>query len=215
MLPLRWTLRAVTNFESNPMSYSQFTLAKVVQDFGLTLIEGDAFLPSAQVVSLTPYLEEFITKNLQLAIALNTEKARSELLICPLLLAVKAALPNIAFFSGEEFNVDAELGLNGICDYILSQSSEQLFVTAPVAVVVEAKKEDLKGGLGQCMAEMVAAWKFNEQRQNPIPSIYGAVTTGSVWRFLKLQETTVAIDLNEYALPPITPIFNRLLQMAS
>jgi hypothetical protein len=197
------------------MSYSQFTLVKVVQDFGLTLIEGDTLFPSAQAVALTPYLEEFITKNLQLAIALNTEKARSELLICPLLLAVKAALPNIAFFSGEEFNVDAELGLNGICDYILSQSSEQLFVTAPVAVVVEAKKEDLKGGLGQCIAEMVAAWKFNQQRQNPIPSIYGAVTTGSVWRFLKLQDTTVAIDLNEYALPPITPIFSRLLQMAS
>jgi hypothetical protein len=197
------------------MSYSQFTLAKVVQDFGLTLIEGDTLFSSAQAVALTPYLEEFITKNLQLAIALNTEKARSELLICPLLLAVKAALPNIAFFSGEEFNVDAELGLNGICDYILSQSSEQLFVTAPVAVVVEAKKEDLKGGLGQCIAEMVAAWKFNQQRQNPIPSIYGAVTTGSVWRFLKLQDTTVAIDLNEYALPPITPIFSRLLQMAS
>jgi hypothetical protein len=197
------------------MPYSQFTIPKVVQDFGLTLVEGDSFLDPIQAVMPSPYIEEFITKNLQLAIALNTEKARSELIICPLLLAVKEALPNIGFFSGEEFNVDLAMGLNGICDYILSQSSEQLYVTAPVAMVVEAKKEDLKGGIGQCMAEMVGAWKFNQQRQNMIESIYGVVTTGTVWRFLKLQETTITIDLNEYSLPPINTVLARLLQMCA
>jgi hypothetical protein len=197
------------------MSYSQFTLSKVVQDFGLTLVEGDSFLPPTKGVLPSPYLEEFVTKNLQLAIALNTEKARSELIICPLLIAVKEALPNIGFFSGEEFNVDISLGLNGICDYILSQSIEQLYVTAPVAMIVEAKKEDLKGGLGQCIAEMVAAWKFNQEQQNMINTIYGVVTTGTVWRFLRLKDTTVTIDLNEYSLPPIEGIMSRLLQMVS
>jgi hypothetical protein len=197
------------------MSYSQFTLPKVVHDFGLTLVEGDSFLYPSQVVFPSPYLAEFVTKNLQLAIALNTEKARSELIICPLLLAVKEALPNIGFFSGEEFNVDTTLGLNGICDYILSQSAEQLYVTAPVAMIVEAKKEDLKGRLGQCIAEMVAAWRFNEQYQNQIKNIYGVVTTGTIWRFLKLQETTVTIDLNEYPLLPMEAILARLLQMSS
>jgi hypothetical protein len=84
--------------------------------------------------------------------------------------------------------VDVEMGLNGVCDYILSQSAEQLYVTAPVTMVVEAKKENLKGGLGQCIAERVAAWKFNKERQNAIKSIYRVVTTGTVWRFLKVQE---------------------------
>ena len=168
-----------------------------------------------QDISLSPYLEEFITKNLQLAIALNTEKARSELIICPVLLAIKEALPNMGFFSGEEFNVDVEMGLNGVCDYIFSQSAEQLYVTAPVTMIVEAKKENLKGGLGQCMAEMVAAWKFNKEQQNDINSVYGVVTTGTVWRFLKLQEKTVTIDLNEYPLPPIGSILARLIFMSS
>lgn len=198
------------------MPYSQFTIPKVVEDFGLTLIESGSFFQipqDAQDISLSPYLEEFITKNLQLAIALNTEKARSELIICPVLLAVKEASPNMGFFSGEEFNVDVEMGLNGVCDYIFSQSPEQLYVTAPVTMVVEAKKENLKGGLGQCMAEMVAAWKFNKEQQNMIKNIYGVVTTGTVWRFLKLQEKTVTIDLNEYPLPPISSILAKLILM--
>lgn len=115
-------------------------------------------MTSVQPISLSPYLNEFLTKNLQLAIALNTEKARSELLICPLLLAVKEALSNsVSLFSGEEFNVDAETGLTGVCDYLFSCSPEQLFIKAPVAVIIEAKKEDLKGGLGQCIAAMIAA----------------------------------------------------------
>ncbi len=195
------------------MAYSQFTIKKVVDDFNLTLIEQE-FLAPVQSVSLSPYLNEFLTKNLQLAIALNTEKARSELLICPLLLAVKEALNNsISLFSGEEFNVDAEVGLTGVCDYLFSYSPEQLFIKAPVVVIIEAKKEDLKGGLGQCIAAMVAAWKFNQQSRNPIFTIYGAVTTGTLWRFLKLEERTVTIDLSEYLLPPCEPILGRLVQM--
>ena len=197
------------------MPYSQFTIPKVVEDFGLTLVESGSFFETTQDVPLSPYLEEFITKNLQLAIALNTEKARSELIICPVLLAIREALPNIGFFSGEEFNVDVDMGLNGVCDYIFSRSTEQLYVTAPVTMVVEAKKENLKGGLGQCMAEMVAAWRFNTERQNAIKNIYGVVTTGTVWRFLKLQEKTVTIDLNEYALPPIGSVLARLILMFS
>lgn len=205
--------RRVFNYGILLMPYSQFTIPKVVEDFGLTLIESGAFLNATQTISLSSYLEEFITKNLQLAVALNTEKARSELIICPVLLAIKETLPGISFFSGEEFNVDVDLGLNGVCDYIFSQSAEQLYVTAPVTMVVEAKKENLKGGLGQCIAEMVAAWKFNTERNNAISCVYGVVTTGTVWRFLKLQEQTVTIDLNEYPLPPINSILAKLTQM--
>jgi len=197
------------------MAYSQFTLARVIQDFHLTLVEGGDFLSIPETnITPSPYLAEFINRNLQLAIALNTEKARSELVICPLLLAVKEALQNqISLFSGEEFNVDSEVGLTGICDFILSLSLEQLYVKAPVAIIVEAKKEDLKGGLGQCIAEMLAAWKFNQKANNSVSTIYGTVTTGTLWLFLKLEENNVTIDLSEYAIPPIELIFKRLVYM--
>ncbi|ABG51048.1 hypothetical protein Tery_1789 [Trichodesmium erythraeum IMS101] len=48
-------------------------------------------------------------------------------------------------------------------------------------VLVEAKKEDIKPCLGQCLAEMVAAQRFNEQKRLLISTIYGAVTSGTVW----------------------------------
>ncbi|NEO91033.1 MAG: hypothetical protein F6K56_12600 [Moorea sp. SIO3G5] len=202
------------------MSYSQFTIQKVVNDFDLTLIEqGNIFeSDSDRVISPSPYLAEFITQNYQLAIALNTEKARSELLICPVLLAVREFHQyQVSLFSGEEFNVDPEVGLNGTCDFIISLSPEQLFIKAPVAVIIEAKKEDLKGGLGQCIAAMVAAGRFNQQQNNgngnAIATVYGAVTTGTLWRFLKLEEKTVTLDLAEYFLPPIEPILGKLVQM--
>ncbi len=48
----------------------------------------------------------------------------------------------------------------------MTSSPEQLFIEAPTVIVVEAKKEDLNGGLGQCVAEMLAAQRFNEKNDN-------------------------------------------------
>ena len=197
------------------MSYSQFTIAKVIEQFSLSLVETQNLLPDTLEVSLSPYLQEFITKNLQLAIALNTEKARSELVICPVLLSVKENVRNISLFSGEELNVDPSLGLNGVCDFIISQSPEQSYLKAPVVLVVEAKKEDLKAGIGQCIAEMVAALKFNNLHDNNINTVYGAVTTGTLWRFLKLHQSILTLDLNEYPLSPLENTISRLMQMVS
>lgn len=197
------------------MSYSQFNLAQSIETFELSLVESSSFLKFESVISPSGYLEEFITKNLKLAIALNTEKARSELIICPVLLALKEAAPHIALFSGEEFDVDFNLGLNGTCDYVISHSSEQSYIKAPIAMIVEAKKENLKGGIGQCIAEMVAAWKFNQAHQNLISQVYGIVTTGTIWRFLKLENKTVFLDLQEYPLPPLSDILSQLFCMVS
>lgn len=56
-------------------------------------------------------------------------------------------------------------------------------ISAPVIAIVEAKNEDIKSGLGQCIAEMVAAQIFNEHENNEIPTIYGIVTSGEIWKF--------------------------------
>jgi hypothetical protein len=62
---------------------------------------------------------------------------------------------------------------------------------------------------------MVAAQRFNRQKNLAIPTIYGTVSSGSQWRFLKLEGNTVTIDLTDYALPPIEPILSLLVWMAS
>jgi len=144
----------------------------------------------------------------------SSEKARSEGIINPVLLEVKRQLQGqISVFSGEEFNVEPEAELTGYVDFFLSRSPEQLYIKAPAIVLVSAKKEDLKPTLGQYLAEMVAAQRFNQQKQQPISRIYGTVTSGTVWLFLKLEEQCASIDLTDYPLPPVEQILGFLVWM--
>ncbi len=116
----------------------------------------------------------------------------------------------ISLFSGVDFTVDSQRGLNGFCDFILSLSSEQLLVRSPVIVLVESKNENLRSGLAQCIAEMVAAQLFNERGGNKIKTIYGAVTIGTIWQFLQLEGNVVSIDLSEYYIKEIKKILGIL-----
>lgn len=196
------------------MLYGQFTIDRVKQDFHLNTIEGVRFFPdSIELVTPSSRLQG-ILEDLPWAIAVDTEKARSEAIINPILLEVRRIFhQQISVFSGEEFNVDANIGLNGVCDFLLCRSPEQLTVEAPAIVIVEAKKSDIKSGLGQCIAEMVAAQRFNETKGKPLTAVYGTVSSGTQWRFLKLEQETVTIDLIDYSLPPIEPILSFLVWM--
>ena len=198
------------------MSYSDFTLRKVKQTFGINTIEDQKFLPEIQPIAASATLTDFLAESLPLAIATGSEKARSELIISPVLLEVRKILKRkISLFSGTDFTVDSALGLNGVCDFVLSRSTEQLEVEAPAVMIVEAKKSDLNPGIGQCIAEMIAAQKFNEINNQPIPTIYGSVTNGTVWRFLQLTEQTVTIDFTDYPLPPVDVILGILVWMVT
>lgn len=197
------------------MCYREFTsIIKVKQAFGLTTVEGPRFLPQITPIHPSATLTDFLANSLPVAVATGSEKARSEMIITPVLLEVRKILQqNISLFSGEDFTVDYESGLNGICDYLISRSPEMLEIEAPAVAVVEAKKADLKTGIGQCVAEMVAMQKFNEAKGKPISVIYGGVSNGTQWRFLKLEEKIVSIDLNDYALPPVDEILGMLVWM--
>lgn len=198
------------------MSYSEFTLKKVKQAFGLNTIEGIRFIPEIRPLTPSVTLTSFLEESLPLAIATGSEKARSELIISPVLLEVRKILNRqISLFSGAEFTVDPDLGLNGICDFLLSRSPEQLDIEAPAVVIIEAKKADLNLGIGQCIAEMVAAHKFNQANLQPINTIYGSITNGTAWRFLQLKEQTVTIELIDYPLPPVDLILGILVWMVS
>ena len=181
------------------MSYSDFKLHQLVKDFNLTLQESAEWFSSIAPVSPSATLLTLLEEQVDLAVAINTEKARSELIIAPVLMEIRRqSQPRISLFSGSEFTVDPEKGLSGICDFILSKNPEQLFIKAPVLTIVEAKNENLKSGFAQCIASTIAAQLFNQQENNSIPIIYGAVTIGTTWRFLSLENTTVNLDLSEY-----------------
>ena len=193
------------------MAYSDFTLNKAKQTFGLTTdAETDLFAEVREVV-ISDFLQMQLERRAPLGEALGTEKARSEFIIAPLLAEARDLLHRrVSLFSGRDFNVAPEQGLKGVCDFIFARSPEQFDLTAPVLMVVEAKKEDLTSGLGQCVAEMVAARLFNEREGIPITTIYGAVTSGSDWKFLKLAGSCVFIDKRQYYLAEAAKILSIL-----
>ena len=137
------------------------------------------------------------------------------MIVTPILIELRKLLNRrISLFSGVEFNVDKDKGLNGICDYIISLSEEQLYVSSPVISVVEAKNDNIKSGLAQCAAAMIASRIFNEQKGNLINTTYGIVTTGSIWKFLKLNDA-LYIDVREYYIDQLGKIMGIILQIIS
>jgi hypothetical protein len=183
------------------MAYSEFDLADLPSKLGVTVTDNPDLFQGVVGVPLSPPVQALLRGYMPLAIANGTEKARSELLIAPLLVDAREQLAQrISLFSGWDFVVDKVKGLNGVCDYILCRSPQQEFITTPVAVVVEAKNENIKGGLGQCGAAMVAARLFNERAGSAGESVVGCVTTGTVWRFLRLEGSELLIDQKEYYL---------------
>lgn len=183
------------------MPYSDFTLKQVLHKFGLNIIEKRGIFSALTPVAISEYFAITLEENIPLAVSMNTEKAKSELIIANVLIEMRKQFDRkISFFSGVEFNIDKEQGLNGYCDFLISLSPEQLFVTSPIILLVEAKNENMMGGFGQCIAEMIAARLFNEAEGNQIPTLYGAVTTGMSWKFVKLIANVVHIDLKDYSL---------------
>ena len=183
------------------MPYSNFTFDSVQETFDLGILQVIGIFAEAEPVVPSEYLSAGLAKKAPLAIAIGTEKAKSEMIVTDILVELREHFEGrISLFSGVDFNVDAKNELTGVCDFLVSLSPNQFSVTAPVIVLVEAKKDSLKDGLGQCVAEMVAAQRFNAEAGNDIPCVYGATTSGMNWLFLKLEGRQLSIDMTAYSI---------------
>lgn len=197
------------------MPYSEFTVEQVELELGIALRQHRELFAVAQPVAPSPLLRQTLDENLGIALASRTEKARSEMLVAPILIEVRRQLGRqITLFSGVTFDVDPSQGLSGQCDFLISAEPDALTITAPVVAVVEAKNDNLKLGLAQCAAEMVAASRFNARRGREEAPVYGTVTTGTLWTFLALRGNTILADPNEHSLESLETILGILCHMA-
>lgn len=196
------------------MSYSDFTLPQVQDAFGVTVQTATDLFAEVSPAALDPALQATLPRQIRLALAINTEKARSEWLIAPVLGELwRLGEGKISLHSGVPLDVDAEAGLVGRCDFLIGRPPQLHYVTAPLLVVMEAKNEDIAGGLGQCAAAMVAAQRFNRQRQTGIETIHGCVSDGTEWKFLRLTDSLLSIDLTEYHISQADRILGILLHI--
>ena len=198
------------------MSYSEFTLESVVPTFQLEKIDTVGLFSDVETVPPSAYLTTGLERKASLATAIGTEKARSELIVADVLVELREHCEKrISFFSGIDFNVDVESGLTDVCDFLVSLSPNQFYLETPVVILVEAKNLDLKLGLGQCIAEMIAAQRFNAEQGNDIPIVYGASTTGIEWLFLKLQGKCLQLDMSTYTIERCDRILGILSSMVA
>ena len=179
-------------------SYSSFTYQDL-HELGLDIVEEPLF----QNVVIAPVqpsrlLLEILDMNKDIPTA--TEKAKSELIISPILSDLRQRHPTkFTFFSGYQFSVEPKLGLQGFCDFILTKGAKTPYILNPILAVVEAKNEAIESQTPQCIAETYAAVLFN-QRQNVPHSdvIYGTITTAFDWLFIKVEGKKVTIDNKRY-----------------
>ena len=198
------------------MPYSDFTLKKVKEELNINVVENREMFSHIKGIEVSDILLTILKYNVPLAVAIGTEKARSEMIVVNVLIEIKRILEEkISLFSGVNFDVDKGRSLNGFCDFIISKSPEQFYINAPVIAIVESKDDKTTSGLGQCVAEMYALSIFNEKDKLQLPTIYGAITTGSNWRFLKYKDNTAFIDLDEYPIENTSKVVGILVEMVS
>jgi hypothetical protein len=174
------------------MAFSEFTLESATRLLGISVEEAKLF-PSLSLVTVPDWLSDLLARGTRLA--LISEKSRSEFIVVPILLAARELSGDrLAIFSGQRLDVDAARGLTGECDFLLALSPPVPPLRSPIVAIVEAKKNDVEAGLGQCISQMVAAREFNETSGRIGSPIYGCVTTGEAWQFLRLANHTAELD---------------------
>jgi hypothetical protein len=183
------------------MAFSDFDLKTAVQTFALSEERDTDLFAGVEPLEPSAFLRVWLEQFAPVALGMNSEKARSEFIIAPMLAEAKLRAGTIVnVLPGVALDVDREKGLAGFCDYLIARSPEIYYLQGPLVAIVEAKKENLVAGLGQCAAEMVAIRLFNEREGTPVAAVFGCVTSGSNWRFLKLEGARLFIDRPEYHL---------------
>jgi hypothetical protein len=196
------------------MAFSDFDLKTAVHTFALTEDRDTDLFAAVEPLEPSEFLRIWLEKFAPVALGVNSEKARSEFIIAPMLAETRLRTGgSVNVLPGVMFEVDKGRGLAGFCDFLITRSPEIYYIQGPLVAVVEAKREDLIAGLGQCAAEMVAIRLFNEREGTPIPAVFGCVTSGTNWRFLKLEGSKLFIDRPEYYLRDAAKILGILVDM--
>ncbi len=198
------------------MAFSDFNLETAVDRLGLTLPARSNLFLGLEPLEIPPILQTVIERWAPQALEVNTEKARSELIIAPILMeAAHLTGGRLGVYSGISLDVDRERGLFGRCDFLVGRKAGPFLLGSPLLAVVEAKNEDIPGNLGQCVAEMVAVRELNERKGNPTPTVHGTVTTGSEWLFLRLDGHAVTFDSQDRPLNDLGKILAYLKAIGS
>lgn len=183
------------------MAFSDFKYPDLLTTFALSERTVPNLFADVPPVTPSPLLTATLGVNIPLATGAHSESARITWLVGPVLSDLWARYDGrISLNPGVEFEADPSAKLTGYCDFIICRGPQRPVVGAPMLLIFEAKRDSIPDGLGQCIAGLIGAQRYNQRNNNPIDPIYGCVTTGSLWKFLRLSGSVVTNDLSEYTL---------------
>ncbi len=180
------------------MAYSDFTLDDLENKFGIKNKLGHI---QFDIQPMQP--SELLERDLRIAKSqsITSEKAKSEWIVVPILKELLEYNENFfKVYSGDNLNASPEKGLKGECDFILTKNVGTYNINYPIIHIVEAKRGELELGVPQCAAQLLGAHTFNKNKGVDIDKIYGCVTNGDSWLFMKLENDLIYIDQKNYYL---------------
>jgi hypothetical protein len=196
------------------MAFSDFAYPAVLAEFGLTERTVLNLFAGVPPVAPNPPLVAALPVNIALATGAHSEAARSTWLVGPVISDLWARYDGtLSVNPGVDFDADPAARLTGRCDFLVCRGPQRPVIGVPVLLIFEAKRDSIPDGLGQCIAGMVGAQRYNARAKSPVDPVYGCVTTGSLWRFLRLSGANVTLDLTEYTLADVDRILGVLVHM--
>jgi hypothetical protein len=177
-----------------------FTLEESIERFGL-VETNTALFGIVKPIPLSNWLQETLSISKKTGLLSRNRKALSEFIVAPILLELKCRNPDqLMIYSGKSMNFSDVENSTIECDFILNKEPATRVIQAPVVSSITVTDQTITVGLGRCVMQMVACEQFNQKRNKVIPKIYGCVTNGQVWHFVKLEKDNLVIDLHSYPL---------------
>jgi hypothetical protein len=186
------------------MAFSNFkTIGEVLKEYQVTYTEAN-FVEEVPF-NVPDYFREDLEIVMREGVVNNSEFAICENLIYPVFKEVwKLYNSRFTIWSHQSLNYDEKL--SGYPEYILAKRSPlgKVVFDKPYFILVEAKQDDFEGGWAQCLAEMIAAQKLNNE-QNIV--IFGIVSNGSTWQFGNLENNKFTRNITPYAIYELDKLF--------
>src|SRR5580658_2147518 len=104
------------------MAFSDFDLRTAVHTFALTEERDTDLFADVKPIEPSEFLQVWLKTFVPVALGVNSEKARSEFIIAPMLAEAKLRLgASVNVLPGVTFDVDKSQGLSGFCDFLIAR----------------------------------------------------------------------------------------------
>ena len=186
------------------MSFSNYkTISTVLKEFKVIYTEAN-FIEEL-VFNIPESFRNDLSFVMREGVVDNSEYAICENLIYPILKEVwKLYSSKLTLWSHQSLNYDENL--SGFPEYILAKRSQlgKVVFDQPYFLLVEAKQDKFEEGWGQCLAEMIAAQRLNNNQEM---IIFGIVSNGKIWQCGKLQDNIFTKNEIFYTIQRLEQLF--------